>query len=110
MWSTCDRPRRASWDRKAMHDHAPSSNLDNMTRIFLGGGRNERGAREGTGREHAEPHRGALTGRPSELVLEGFRWESLDDGLGRLRLHHDDFAEDLTLPGLGRLLLAGLDH
>merc|ERR1719380_361294 len=50
------------------------------------------------------------TRRPSELVLEGFRGEGLHYGLGRLRLHHDDFAEDLALPGLGRLLLAGLDH
>merc|ERR1712137_603420 len=50
------------------------------------------------------------TGRPSELVLEGLRGEGLHDGLGRLRLHHDDFAEDLAFPSFGRLLLAGLDH
>merc|ERR1712083_254892 len=105
----CDRPSRASWDWKAMHDHAPSSQPgQNVTKIP--------GRREGRTRRNWRSTRGASsrgspqTGRLSELVLEGLRGEGLHDGLGRLRLHHDDFAEDLALPSLGRLLLASLDH
>merc|ERR1719291_138514 len=110
--STCDRPRRASWDRKAMHDHASSSQPgQNDTKI-------PRWREEWTGSKRrnwrstckASSRGSPQTGRPSELVLEGLCGEGLHDGLGRLRLHHDDFAEDLALPGLSRLLLAGLDH
>ena len=36
--------------------------------------------------------------------------EGHEERLGRLRLHHDDFAQDLALPGVCRLLLAVLDH
>merc|ERR1712194_886068 len=81
-----------------------------MTRRFRRGGwtRSKRRKRRST--RGASSWSSPQTGRLSELVLEGFRGEGLDDGIGRLRLHHDDFAEDLALPGLRRLLLAGLDH
>merc|ERR1719277_1575617 len=94
-----------------MNDHAPSSQpgqtdastprREGLTRSRRKNWRSTRGASS-----RGSPQ----TGRPSELVLEGFRREGLNDSLGRLRLHHDDFAEDLALPGSGRLLLAGLNH
>merc|ERR1711920_461896 len=94
-----------------MHDHAPSSQPGrNDTKIPRTERRTKSKRRKWRSAPEASSRGSPLTGRPSELVLEGFRGEGLDDGLGRLRLHHDDFAEDLALPGLGRFLLAGLDH
>merc|ERR1712224_827872 len=94
-----------------MHDHAPSSQRrQNDTNIPWTEGRTRSKRRNWRSIRGASSRGSPQTGRPSELVLEGFRREGLYDGLGRLRLHHDDFAEDLALPRLGRLLLAGLDH
>merc|ERR1712060_306738 len=87
----------------------PPANLDKMNEYSSEGGMDEEQE------EEMEKHTRSLlagspqTRRPSELVLEGLRGEGLDDGLGRLRLHHYQFSENLALPGLGRLLLAGLD-
>merc|ERR1712224_333829 len=94
-----------------MHDHAPSSQRrQNDTNIPWTEGRTRSKRRSWRSTRGASSRGSPQTGRPSELVLEGFRRERLNDSLGRLRLHHDDFAEDLALPSFGRLLLAGLDH
>merc|ERR1712085_234129 len=82
-----------------------------MTPRFLGGGREGRSKRRKWRSTRGASSRGSpQTGKPSELVLEGFRGECLHNGLCRLGLDHHNLAEHLALPSLGRLLLAGLDH
>merc|ERR1712232_440541 len=50
------------------------------------------------------------SGWASELLLQGGCWERLHDSPRRLRLHHDNLAENLPLTRLGCRLEARLDH
>merc|ERR1712190_410463 len=77
MWSTYDRPRRASWDRRPCMTTYPPANLDKMTRRFLG--RDGRGARGGNGGAHAEPLRWARRrlGDPQNSSLSAFAGKAL---------------------------------
>merc|ERR1712228_1073895 len=89
---------------KAMHDHAPSSQPgQNDTNIPRREGWTRSKRRKWRSTRGASSLGSPQNRMTSQLVLEGLRGEGLDDGLGRLRLHHDQFSENLALPGLGRL-------
>merc|ERR1719473_1037981 len=50
-------------------------------------------------------HASSETAQRSEIVLQSFHWEHLDDLPGRLGLHRDHLAESKSLARLGCLLV-----